>query len=109
MHGVSLGTAIEHARLVKATEHVAERLDLEEGALVLKLDRVVRTADGLPIEWRNLFTLQLAGQRTLPWLSEPWNIAETATAGLATGGGLLAVFASERGWRRASRSCRASP
>ena len=38
-----------------ATREVAKHLGIGAGAQVMKLDRIVETADGEPIEWRVAF------------------------------------------------------
>jgi DNA-binding GntR family transcriptional regulator len=51
-HGVSVGRASERVSIVSATKDVASHLEITTGANLLKLDRVVETIDGEPIEWR---------------------------------------------------------
>jgi DNA-binding GntR family transcriptional regulator len=51
-HGIVLGRATEHVEFVKASKEVAAHLDLDEGEPIMRLDRVVETADEIPIEWR---------------------------------------------------------
>lgn len=51
-YGIALGTAHEHAAIAPVSAEAAEVLGLEEGSLVLVLDRVVMTREGLPAEWR---------------------------------------------------------
>jgi DNA-binding GntR family transcriptional regulator len=51
-HGISLGRAMERVSIVQATKDVAAHLGIAAGANVMKLDRVVETADGEPAEWR---------------------------------------------------------
>ena len=51
-YGLSLGRATEHVSMVSATNNVAAHLGIAVGANVMKLDRIVETADGVPIEWR---------------------------------------------------------
>lgn len=51
-HGFVLGAATERVRTVKASRDVAAHLGMTEGGRVMKLDRVVSTNDGLPVEWR---------------------------------------------------------
>jgi DNA-binding GntR family transcriptional regulator len=51
-HGISLGRAMERVSIVRATKDVAGHLGIAAGADVMKLDRIVETADGAPIEWR---------------------------------------------------------
>jgi DNA-binding GntR family transcriptional regulator len=57
-HGVVLGIATERVRIVKATKDVAAHLGLTAGGWVMKFDRVVRTTEGLPVEWRIAFIAQ---------------------------------------------------
>jgi DNA-binding GntR family transcriptional regulator len=54
-HGLALGRATERVSVVKATKDVAAHLRIAAGADVMKLDRIVETADGEPIEWRVAF------------------------------------------------------
>jgi DNA-binding GntR family transcriptional regulator len=54
-HGISLGRAMERISIVSATKDVAAHLAIAAGADVMKLDRIVETADGEPIEWRVAF------------------------------------------------------
>ena len=51
-YGLSLGRATERVSIVPATKDVAKHLGIAAGANVMKLDRIVETADGAPIEWR---------------------------------------------------------
>jgi hypothetical protein len=41
---------------VRATGDIAVHLGIVVGTHVLKLDRVIETADGRPIEWRAAFS-----------------------------------------------------
>jgi DNA-binding GntR family transcriptional regulator len=50
-HGVSLGRATERVSIVQATKDVASHLQIAAGAAVMKLDRIVETLDGEPVEW----------------------------------------------------------
>ena len=50
--GIALGAAHEHASIAPASAEAREVLDIEEGSLVLVLDRVVTMRDGRPAEWR---------------------------------------------------------
>ena len=54
-YGLSLGRASEHVSIVPATKDVAAHLGVTAGENVMKLDRIVETADGKPIEWRVTF------------------------------------------------------
>ena len=51
-HGLSVGRASERVSIISATKDVASHLGIATGTNVLKLDRVVVTIDGEPIEWR---------------------------------------------------------
>jgi DNA-binding GntR family transcriptional regulator len=59
-HGLSLGQATESVCIVRATTDIALHLGIAEGMDVLKLDRVTKTADGAPIEWRVTFAPERA-------------------------------------------------
>jgi GntR family transcriptional regulator len=52
MRGIALGAAHEQASIAAASAQAREILGVEEGSLVLVLDRVVTTRDGRPAEWR---------------------------------------------------------
>jgi DNA-binding GntR family transcriptional regulator len=54
-HGLALGRATERLSIVRATKDVASHLEVGEGTEVLKLNRIVETADGDPVEWRVMF------------------------------------------------------
>jgi DNA-binding GntR family transcriptional regulator len=54
-HGLSLGHASERVVIVHATKDVASHLQIALGTDVLKLNRIVETADGEPVEWRVTF------------------------------------------------------
>src|SRR5262245_12569946 len=51
-HGHTLGRATERVSIVAATTDVAFHLRIAAGTDVLKLDRVIETTDGVPIQWR---------------------------------------------------------
>ena len=51
-YGLSLGRATDRVTIVPATREVAKHLGIPLGTDVMKLDRVVETADGKPVEWR---------------------------------------------------------
>ena len=51
-HGLSLSLVSERVGIVPATKIVALHLAIAPGKDVLKLNRIVETADGQPIEWR---------------------------------------------------------
>ena len=52
VRGIALGAAHEQASIAAASAQAREVLGIEEGSLVLVLDRVVTTRDGRPAEWR---------------------------------------------------------
>ena len=54
-HGLSLGHASERLVIVHASREVASHLRIAPGADVLRLNRIVETADGEPVEWRVTF------------------------------------------------------
>jgi DNA-binding GntR family transcriptional regulator len=54
-HGTSLGRGTERLSIVPATKDVASHLQIAPGADVLKLNRIVATTDGEPVEWRVTF------------------------------------------------------
>jgi DNA-binding GntR family transcriptional regulator len=54
-HGLSLRRATERLSIVRATKQVASQLQIAVGTDVLKLNRIVETADGDPVEWRVSF------------------------------------------------------
>jgi GntR family transcriptional regulator len=54
-YGLSLGHATERVSIVRATLEVAKHLGIAAGAEVMKLDRIVETIDGRPVEWRVAF------------------------------------------------------
>jgi len=54
-HCLALGRATERISIVKATKDVAAHLRIAAGSDVMKLDRIVETANGAPIEWRVAF------------------------------------------------------
>lgn len=55
--GLTLGRATEFVLIVPADTVVAPHLGVAIGTRVLKLDRSVETADGVPIEWRVAYSL----------------------------------------------------
>jgi DNA-binding GntR family transcriptional regulator len=57
-HGLTLGRATESVGIVAASGKVALHLRIAAGTDVLKLDRVIETADGIPLEWRVAFALK---------------------------------------------------
>jgi DNA-binding GntR family transcriptional regulator len=46
---------MERISIVPSIREVAQHLGIAAGADVMKLDRIVETADGEPIEWRVAF------------------------------------------------------
>jgi DNA-binding GntR family transcriptional regulator len=54
-HALSLGRASERVSLVRAAKDVASHLQIAVGTDVLKLNRIVETADSEPVEWRVTF------------------------------------------------------
>ena len=52
LYGLRLGHARERVSIVQATAGIAKLFRIATGSDVVKLDRVVETADGKPIEWR---------------------------------------------------------
>jgi len=54
-HGLALGRATEKVDTAQASPEVVEHLGIEPDEAVLKLDRVVQSGDGLPVEWRVAF------------------------------------------------------
>jgi len=54
-HGISLGRAMEGINIVPTTKDVVSHLAIAASADVMKLDCIVKTADGEPIEWRVAF------------------------------------------------------
>ena len=53
--GLTLGRGRERASVVRAGRRVVAQLRVRKGARMQKLDRVIATADGTPIEWRISF------------------------------------------------------
>ena len=51
-YGLSLGRATERATIATATADVASHLGIAARSNVVKLDRIIKTADGVPVEWR---------------------------------------------------------
>ena len=54
-HGLSLGRVTERISIIRATRDVALHLGIAVGTSVIKLDRIIETADGQPVEWRVAF------------------------------------------------------
>jgi DNA-binding GntR family transcriptional regulator len=61
-HDLTLGRATERLSIVVATKDVASHLQIAPGTNVLKLNRIVETADGEPVEWRVTFRKMVAAQ-----------------------------------------------
>jgi GntR family transcriptional regulator len=51
-HGLLLGTAQERISIATASRAAQDALSIATGSPVIMLDRVVRTIDGAPVEWR---------------------------------------------------------
>jgi DNA-binding GntR family transcriptional regulator len=51
-YSLSLGGVTERVSIVPAARGVAMHLEITAGTNVLKLDRLVETVDGKPVEWR---------------------------------------------------------
>jgi len=51
-YGLSLGGVTEHIRIVPAPRHIARHLKVAAGTNVVKLERVIETTNGKPVEWR---------------------------------------------------------
>src|SRR5262245_35611856 len=49
---LSIGRARERISFVQASIDVARRLGIAAGTSVVKLDRIIETTDGEPVEWR---------------------------------------------------------
>jgi DNA-binding GntR family transcriptional regulator len=54
-HGLALGRATERMSIVRATKDAASHLQIAVGTDVLKVNRIVETVDGDPVEWRVTF------------------------------------------------------
>jgi len=50
--GLSIGRARERISFVQASRDVARRLGIAAGTSIAKLDRIIETTDGEPVEWR---------------------------------------------------------
>ena len=50
--GIHLSRAVERITVSEASPEVAGLLHIPAGSAVLRLDRVIHSADGDPIEWR---------------------------------------------------------
>ena len=50
-HGVALGRVVETADTVDVPWEVAEHLRIDPDEAVLRVERIVRSAEGTPIEW----------------------------------------------------------
>jgi DNA-binding GntR family transcriptional regulator len=60
-YGLPLGRATERISIVPATKDVALHLGITAGTDVMKLDRIVETSDGEPVEWRVAYRRIQAG------------------------------------------------
>lgn len=63
---IASGLAEEHVSIVPAPRWVADLLEVPASTLLLKLDRIVRTPSGVPLEWRLVFGLAAASGGTTP-------------------------------------------
>jgi DNA-binding GntR family transcriptional regulator len=52
---MALGRATEELDTSEAAPEVAEHIGIEPDEVVLKLDRLVRSVDGVPVEWRVVY------------------------------------------------------
>jgi GntR family transcriptional regulator len=55
-HGISLGMAREQVSFITANPSVALTLGTRKNARLLRIERLVETAGGIPLEWRILLT-----------------------------------------------------
>jgi DNA-binding GntR family transcriptional regulator len=54
-HDLSLRRVTERLSIVRASKDVASHLQIATGTDVMKLNRIVETVDGEPVEWRVTF------------------------------------------------------
>jgi DNA-binding GntR family transcriptional regulator len=64
-HGLLFGRARGRISVVRATGDIALHLGIVVGTHLLKLDRVIETTDGRPIEWRVAFSCEMEGRSHL--------------------------------------------
>lgn len=50
--GIYLGPSMESVAAIPAALAISELLEIKPGRMLLKLDRVIRSVAGEPIEWR---------------------------------------------------------
>ena len=62
-HDITLGRGTERLSIVAATKDVASHLQIAPGTNVLKLNRIVETVDGVPVEWRVTFRKIVAADK----------------------------------------------
>jgi GntR family transcriptional regulator len=53
-HGVHVARACENVRPLPAAQDIAALLSIKTGTMLLRLDRVIYSADRMPIEWRRV-------------------------------------------------------
>ena len=58
-YGLSLGRASERISFIPVPSGVAKHLGIAEGTGVVKLDRVIDTTDGEPVEWRVAYAVKI--------------------------------------------------
>ena len=58
-YGLQLGDAVERVSATSASGDIAKALKVDEGMLVVMLDRIVHLRDGQPAEWRIAYCLDL--------------------------------------------------
>jgi DNA-binding GntR family transcriptional regulator len=58
-YGLQLGDAVERVSATSASGDIAKALKVDEGMLVVMLDRIVHLRDGRPAEWRIAYCLDL--------------------------------------------------
>src|SRR5262245_8164794 len=56
-HGLDLARVAERVSIVPATGDVALHLGVARGIEVVKMERVVETTDGVPLEWRVAYSV----------------------------------------------------
>ena len=56
--GVRLGRASEHISFVPATSGIAQHLGTTAGTSIVKLDRIIETTQGEPVEWRVAYAVK---------------------------------------------------
>ena len=56
--GLSVGRAFEHIAFIPATNVIAQHLGIAAGTGIVKLDRIIETTDGEPVEWRVAYAIK---------------------------------------------------